>query len=95
MSFDEEYIDAHGECAAEIERLRAAEAVLANQLERANRIIGWMMPYIGNMCPPDRGLFDLNEHCCDNKIPEYGRETKGRPINQAVLDSPSAAAEST
>lgn len=33
------------------------------QLERANRIIGWMVPYIGKMCPPENGLFDLNKHC--------------------------------
>ena len=30
------------------------------QLDRANRIIGWMMPYIGTMCPPPDGLYDLN-----------------------------------
>ena len=42
------------------------------QLERANRIIGWMMPYIGTMCPPSNGLYDLNIHCCENKVPEPG-----------------------
>jgi hypothetical protein len=52
------------------------------QLERANRIIGWMMPYIGSMCPPPNGLFELNEHYMENKIPEPGDSTKGRPINQ-------------
>ncbi len=31
-------------------------------LERADRIIEWMLPYIGRMCPPDNGIFDLNEH---------------------------------
>lgn len=55
---------------------------LAAQLERANRIIGWMMPYIGSMCPPTNGLFDLNEHCFENHIPSPGKETKGAPINQ-------------
>ncbi len=61
---------------AEIEQLRA-------QLERANRLVEWMMPYIGSMCPPPNGLFDLNEHCCDNKIgPNEADNTKGRPINQ-------------
>lgn len=54
------------------------------QLARANRIIGWMMPYIGSMCPPDGGLADLNEHCMDNIVPEPGDETKGRPIKQRV-----------
>jgi hypothetical protein len=33
-----------------------------NALERADRIIEWMMPYIGRMCPPDNGIFDLNQH---------------------------------
>ena len=47
------------------------------QLDRANRIIGWMMPYIGTMCPPPDGLYDLNIHCCENRIPEPGDETKG------------------
>jgi hypothetical protein len=55
---------------------------LAAQLERANRIIGWMMPYVGRMCPPSNGLYDLNIHCCENKIPEPGDEVKGRPIDQ-------------
>jgi hypothetical protein len=31
-------------------------------LERADRIIEWMMSYIGRMAPPDNGIFDLNEH---------------------------------
>ncbi len=31
-------------------------------LERADKIIEWMLPYIGRMCPPDNGIFDLNEH---------------------------------
>lgn len=57
-------------------------SVLKAQLERANRIIGWMMPYIGNMCPPENGLSDLNIHCCENVVPEPACETKGRPINQ-------------
>lgn len=55
---------------------------LAAQLTRANRIIGWMMPYIGTMCPPDGGLMDLNEHCCENRVPEPGEETKGAPLKQ-------------
>lgn len=53
------------------------------QLARANRIIGWMAPYIGSMCPPPDGLYDLNEHCLDNHIaPDVGEQGKGRPINQ-------------
>lgn len=55
-----------------------------DQLARANRIIGWMLPYIGSMCPPDNGLYDLNIHCCENIIPEPGDETKGAPIKQRV-----------
>lgn len=55
---------------------------LKRQLARANRIIGWMMPYIGNMCPPANGLFELNEHCFENNVPMPDKSTKGRPINQ-------------
>lgn len=58
----------------EIKRLTA-------QLARANKIIGWMMPYIGTMCPPPNGLYDLNIHCCENTVREAD-DTKGRPINQ-------------
>ena len=55
------------------------------QLSRANRIIGWMMPYTGRMCPPANGLFDLNEHCFENKIPEpAGNEISGAPIDQVA-----------
>jgi hypothetical protein len=61
---------------------RSAARELRRQLDRANKIIGWMMPYIGNMCPPPSGLFDLNEHCCENHIPDPGIEARGRPINQ-------------
>jgi len=38
------------------------ETTHRNALERADKIIEWMMPYIGRMCPPDNGIFDLNEH---------------------------------
>lgn len=55
---------------------------LENQLMRANRIIGWMMPYIGTMCPPDGGLYDLNMHCYENHVPAPGEETKGPPLKQ-------------
>jgi len=58
------------------------KAELQRQLNRANEIIGWMVPYVGNMCPPPNGLYDLNIHCCENKVPEPGDATKGRPINQ-------------
>jgi|HubBroStandDraft_4_1064222.scaffolds.fasta_scaffold00027_55 hypothetical protein len=61
-----------------VKRAQKAEA----QLKRANRLIGWMMPYIGRMCPPSNGLFDLNEHCMENIIPEPGKETKSAPIDQ-------------
>jgi len=44
-----------------------------------------MMPYIGKMCPPDNGLFELNEHCCDNKVPNPGNEAKGAPLDQKPL----------
>lgn len=63
------------EATSEILRLRG-------QLDRANKIIGWMMPYIGNMCPPDGGLGDLNEHCFYNRVPEPGKETKGAALRQ-------------
>lgn len=55
---------------------------LQRQLDRANRLIGWMMPYIGSMCPPEDGLYDLNLHCCENKIPKPDDSTKGAPIKQ-------------
>lgn len=38
------------------------ETTHRNALERADKIIEWMMPYIGSMCPPDNGIFDLNQH---------------------------------
>lgn len=58
-------------------------ARLSAQLQRANKLIGWMMPYIGTMCPPSNGLADLNEHCCDNIIrPRMDDETKGPSIRQ-------------
>lgn len=63
-------------------RKTSTRVELEMQLLRANRIIGWMMPYIGTMCPPPSGLHDLNIHCCENDVPEPGDETKGRPINQ-------------
>lgn len=64
-----------GEATVEIERLRA-------QLDRANKIIGWMMPYIGNMAPPDGALGDLNDHFMDNKVAVAKREKCDRPIKQ-------------
>lgn len=54
------------------------------QLKRANRIIGWMSPYIGTMCPPENGLAEFNEHCCDNRVPAPGKEAKGAPIKQSL-----------
>lgn len=58
-------------------------ARLSAQLQRANRLIGWMMPHIGSMCPPQNGLADLNEHCFDNVIrPRMDDETKGPSIRQ-------------
>ncbi len=54
------------------------------QLARANKIIGWMMPYIGNMCLPENGLYDLNSHCFQNHVPDPGEESKGAPLNQPV-----------
>lgn len=71
-------------CKAVVDSYNKHENLKA-QLERANRIIGWMMPYIGSMCPPDNGLYELNIHCCENKVPEPGDEAKGRPINQEGL----------
>ena len=67
-----------GEATVEIERLRA-------QLIRANTIIGWMMPHIGVMAPPDGGLGDLNDHCIENKVPSPRREKCDRPIKQTRL----------
>ena len=62
-------------------------ARLSAQLQRANKIIGWMMPYIGSMCPPSNGLFDLNEHCFDNIIrPRMDNETKGPSIRQRAAE---------
>lgn len=68
--------------AREVNQLREQNAKLSEQLERANRLIGWMMPYIGSMCPPQDGLHDLNIHCCENTIPKPGDETKGASIRQ-------------
>ena len=76
---------------------QAKLAVVVKQLIRANKIIGWMMPYIGNMCPPSNGLFDLNEHCCDNNAPDMGEEVKGPPLKQraflATMEKPDAKAK--
>lgn len=55
---------------------------LERQLERANRIIGWMMPYIGKMCPPPNGLYDLNLHCLENHVQESGVMSKAAPLEQ-------------
>ncbi len=55
---------------------------LHKQLARANRIIGWMCPYIGTMCPPDGGLAEFNDHTMDNYIPPPGEDTKGAPLKQ-------------
>lgn len=77
-------------------RREAAAAIAAmnrapheDQLKRANRIIGWMMPYIGTMCPPPNGLYDLNLHYIENDIPDPPETTKSAPLNQrAVLPIP-------
>lgn len=70
----------------QVEARRCQEvARLQAQLDRANRIIGWMMPYIGNMAPPDGGLGDLNDHFMENKVPEPKREKCDRPIKQSRL----------
>lgn len=39
MSFDEEYIDPHGECAAEIKRLRGALADIAAKADEAMGVV--------------------------------------------------------
>lgn len=65
------------------------------QLDRANKIIAWMMPYIGTMCPPQNGLFELNNHCFENRVvPNFDDETKGRPVTQSGI-LPNTAALST
>jgi hypothetical protein len=65
------------------------------QLDRANKIIAWMMPYIGTMCPPQNGLGELSDHCFENNVcPNFDDETKGRPINQSGI-LPNTAALST
>jgi hypothetical protein len=61
---------------------RRTRAELERQLERANRIIGWMAPYIGTMCTPSNGLYDLNMHCCENRVPMPGDKTKGPSLRQ-------------
>jgi hypothetical protein len=45
MSFDEEYVDPHGECAAEIDRLRASVAELEAALEKSV-VIEDLMPLL-------------------------------------------------
>lgn len=57
---------------------------LERQLKRANRIIGWMTPYIGRMCPPPDGIFELNEHCFENHVPDPKRERDARPLDQGL-----------
>lgn len=57
---------------------------LKRQLARANRIIGWMCPYIGSMCPPPDGIAEWNNHCIDNVVPSPGKSTKGSPLNQGA-----------
>jgi hypothetical protein len=61
-----------------------SKAELERQLARANKIIGWMMPYIGRMCPPSNGLYDLNLHCCENHVPESGVAAKAAPLDQRI-----------
>jgi hypothetical protein len=59
-------------------------------LRRASKIIDWMMPYIGNMAPPDGGLSELNDHYLfvkrngylPKQTKKYVSDQKGRPINQ-------------
>lgn len=76
----------HGSRAQQINVVQMAIediARLSAQLDRANKIIGWMMPYIGSMCPPQNGLGELNDHCFDNYIrPRMDDETKGPSIRQ-------------
>ena len=50
--------------------------MLLFQLDRANRIIGWMSPHIGQMCTPPNGISEWNEHSCENHIPEPGEVKK-------------------
>lgn len=57
-------------------------AELRRQLDRANEIIGWMMPYIGTMAPPEGALYDLNVHCCENNVPDPGKGAKGPSLRQ-------------
>ena len=71
-------------CEEVVKRYNAHED-LARNLARANTIIGWMMPYIGSMCPPDGGLGELNEHFMENRVPTPGDETKGAPIKQRAI----------
>ena len=72
-------------CQAVLDAAKQELADMRSQLGRANKIIGWMMPYIGRMCPPSGGLADLNEHCCENVVPEPGQDAGGRPIDQRPL----------
>ena len=63
-------------------------------LERADRIIEWMMSYIGRMAPPENGIYDLNEHGlymerlrrAERKKPHRGpwkaRTKDDRPLDQ-------------
>ena len=70
--------------ATDYENLRLENKDLKAQLQRANRIIGWMMPYVGKMCPPENGLFELNEHCFENKVPSPGDDAKSAPLDQPL-----------
>lgn len=67
-----------------IEAAQAREKTLRDALERANRIVCWMAPHIGRMCPPPDGISELNEHWI--LMQQMGIPTKfgpdGRPIDQ-------------
>lgn len=47
---------------AETERLTSQRDALVKALERAERVIQWMAPYLGKMAAPSNGIADLNEH---------------------------------
>lgn len=59
------------------------KAELERQLARANRIIGWMAPYIGRMCPPPNGIFEFNEHAFENSDLKLAKPQRDdRPLDQ-------------
>ena len=69
------------------EMLLAKNETLLEALKRANRIIDWMAPYLGGMCPPPNGIVDLNEHwlLMEQMVISVTPSKDGKPVNQSTV----------